>query len=592
MSETKVEPLDLPCAGDPACGRQVQRVVDGALAAGEFAGLDLSELQRAGRQVLTEVGIYDVVREECRRDFFYFIEVVLNAVCPPNDIGVRAFDYSRARHFRWMKYLLDSTIPPQDEFYEMYRFRSSKEAHPKLPHPYHLCKGNQWHNKKLVLMPRNHGKSRVGNIAYVMWRLYKNPNMRVLILSEIRQNAVDMLTMIKDLYDMIRDTQNAKDFMPFYVMGDWHGPQWNEDAIRVKTRTAPDTVPSIVTAGMESEITSKHFDLILADDVVGEQNVTTPEQIEKHKAKISRLTEVGDYDRSRVTEYVFLGTRWHYSDYYSVILDELTDIYDILKLGCWDDETHEPLFGEKYTAEMLEGIRAEKLASPHPEEWSNQWLNEPQDVENAIFKRSDIEIYEEAPKGLFVGVFVDAAWSENKWSDYTAIVPVGIGNYNNRYVFPYWYGREDNPFVTAKKIISICAPFYNDHTLRILGIEDGPAFKALSPILADMAGDWLHPVPMKTENRSKDGRILGLAGLTVNKKLHIRKNMTELLEQLLRFPRYSRRDLADALAYHLDWMPISAQAPAKPEAAFPSNTERWKRKLKADDERAARRAGL
>ena len=99
------------------------------------------------------------------------------------------------------------------------------------------------------------------------------------------------------------------------------------------------------------------------------------------------VAEVGDYDRSRVTDYIFLGTRWHYSDYYSVILDELTDIYDILKLACWDDETHEPLFGEKYTREMLEGIRIEKLTSPHPEEWSNQWLNEPQDSATATFKR-------------------------------------------------------------------------------------------------------------------------------------------------------------------------------------------------------------
>ena len=577
--------LDLPKQGDPAAKRELQQITDISLKNDTFKSLNLDDIKQMGRSILSEVGIYDVIRQECHDDFFYFIDTVLNKICGLDEkTGVRKFEYSRARHFRWMKYLIDGVYPPQAVFNDMYRFRSSKDA----PHPFHVCTKNSWHNKKLMLLPRNHGKSRVGNIAYNMWRLYNNPNMRILILSETRQNAVDMLFMIKDLYVKIRDAKNGENFIAYHVMGDWVGDQWNEDAIRVKTRTVSETVPTIATAGMESEITSKHFDLICCDDVVGEQNVTTPEQIEKHKGKISRLTEVGDYDRSSVTDYIFFGTRWHYSDYYSVILDELTDIYDILKLACWDEGTHEPLFGEKYTKEMLETIRMEKLTSPHPEEWSNQWLNEPQDVENAIFKRSDLQFYEEAPKGLFVGVFVDASWSENRWSDYIAIVPVGIGNYNSRYVFPYWYGKEDNPFVVAKKLISICAPFYNDRILRLVGVEDGPAYKALLPIIGDMA-PWIRLQPMKPENRSKDGRILGLAGLTVNKRLFIRKNMHELIEQLLRFPRYSRRDLADALAYHLDWQPISSQIPLHKEPPFPTNRERWIRQCKMDDERAQAR---
>ena len=571
--------LDLPARTDPAAHRELQSVVDVSLKDNTFKTLNFDEIGKMGHDILSDVGVYDVIRKECKDDFFYFIETVLNKISGVDPAtGIRKFEYSRARHFRWMKYLIDSQVPPQAEFYDMYRFRSCKDA----AHPFHLCKNNSWHNKKLMLLPRNHGKSRIGNIAYNMWRLYKNPNMRILILSETRQNAVDMLFMIKDLYVKIRDSKNTEDFIAYYVMGDWVGDIWNEDAIRVKTRTVSETVPTIATAGMESEITSKHFDLICCDDVVGEQNVTTPDQIEKHKGKISRLTEVGDYDRTGVTDYIFFGTRWHYSDYYSVILDELTDIYDILKLACWDDDTHEPLFTEKYTTEMLDGIRKEKLASPHPEEWSNQWLNEPQDVANATFKRDDFQYYDQAPKGLFVDVLVDTAYTDNTWSCETAIVPVGIGNYNNRYVFPYWHGKERDPFVIAKNIILKCTPFYNDRNLRILGIEDGAGYSALWPILAEMA-PWLHPIPIKVKNRSPDSRILALAGLAKCGKLWIMRNMFDLIEQALRWPRYSLDDILMATAMHLDCRPFSSQVPTHEPSPHPSTTDRWRQRCKEDD---------
>jgi hypothetical protein len=292
-----------------------------------------------------------------------------------------------------------------------------------------------------------------------------------------------------------------------------------------------------------------------------------------------------------VTDYIFLGTRWHYSDYYSVILDELTDIYDILKVACWDDDTHEPLFPEKYTAEMLEGIRIEKLTSPHPEEWSNQWLNEPQDSKTALFRRDEFSWYENVDKvleGAFVGVFVDTSWTENKWSDYIAMVPVAIGNFNTRYVLPYDYFKEDNPFVVAQRLIKLCAPYYNEKRLRVVGVEDGPTYRALYPIIADRA-PWMPLTPLKINNREKDSRIMALASLTTYKKLYLQKGMHDLIEQLIRFPRYTRRDLADALAYHLDVYPISTQGPAKPPPEYGDTQSRFRQQIKLDDERASAR---
>jgi len=237
---------------------------------------------------------------------------------------------------------------------------------------------------------------------------------------------------------------------------------------------------------------------------------------------------------------------------------------------------------------MLEGIRIEKLTSPHPEEWSNQWLNEPQDVENATFQRSDFQWYEEAPKGLFVGVFVDTAYSDKTWADESAVVPVGVGNYNNRYVFPYWHGKTRDPYILARAIINKCVPFYNDKNLRLLAIEEGAGYWALVPILAELA-PWLHPVPIKIKNRSSDERIIGLAGLAKCGKLYLMKSMYELVEQALRWPRYTRDDILMATAMHLDWQPFSSQVPTHQPTPFPTNTERFRNKTKQDDARAEQR---
>jgi hypothetical protein len=574
------QPDTLPKPGDPACHREIQANVDVALREDTIQKFNFDEIAAFGHKVLSDVGIYDPVRDECKADFFYFVDTVLNRVCPANPFGVKPFSYIRAKHFRWMHNLLYNKIPAGEDLYDLLRFGE-----------FHLATRNKWHDKKLILMPRAHGKTTGGDVGENMWDLYKNPNERILILSEIRTNAVKFLGMIKDIYMLIRDSRKTPNYIVYDIMGDWVGDMWNEDEIKVKQRTIPSTMPSISTAGMETEVVSQHYTIINGDDPIGPENTTTPEQIDKHCRKLAGLTEVGDYDRNFVSLRRIFGTRWHFSDYYSKVLDELREMFDILKLACWDDKTHEPLFPEKYTTEVLENIRREKLCSPNPEEWANQWLNEPQDVEHALFQRDDFQYYDNIDKvleGAFVGIFVDTAWTQNKWSDYIAMVPVAVGNYNYRYVLPYDYFQEDNPFIVANHLITLCAPYYNEHRLRIVGVESNATYKALHPIIADRA-PWMPLVDMQIENRSKDSRIMAIASLTKYKKLFIRHDMHDLIEQLLRFPRYSRRDLADALAYHLDWQPISSQVPNQPPQKFPTNTELWRRQIREDDEKAEQR---
>jgi len=488
----------------------------------------------------------DFLRAECKDDFFFFVDTVLNPVCPKNNFGVRAFDYSGARHFKQMYRLLTA-----EPYFDLWDYGI-----------YSLATKNPRHNKKLCVVPRIHGKTTMITVAYTMWRLYKNPNLRVLIVNEIRENACDMLSMIKNLYVNIANSKDSANPVPYLIMGgSWIGDLWNEDRIKVKPRTNPDKTPSISTAGLFTETTSQHFDIVMGDDLEGKENTQTIDQIDKTQKRITALTEIGDYNQNMETMFIFPCTIWNYADWYCKIIDEMKEFYDILKLKCWNDKK-EPLFPEKFTTELLEKIKAEKMLVD-PMEWYAQYENDPMPPQTSMFTQEMFQYYDpdKVPKDSIIVISGDLALSKNIWSDESAFVPVAIGGDNKRYVLPYWHGKEDNPNIIANELIEM-AKRWQLRGLVAIGVEEGIIYNSLYPILMEKA-PWVTGLlrPLKINNRSKDSRVFGLQPLMSNKMVYFQKNMFDLQEQLMRFGKSRRRDLADAFAYHLDLMPYYNTTP-------------------------------
>lgn len=338
------------------------------------------------------MGVLNVIDEEAKKDFFYFIRHILLPIAP------KAFSMSEARHFHQMYNLINSDF----NSFNLYQFGTYKPA-----------SNNDLHNKKLCLVPRMHGKTRQFTEAYSMWLLYKNPDLRILIISQTWNNSRKMLLVIKQYYERIR--QNAKDVnspnrIPGLILGNWIGDVWNEDNVYVRPRVNPDKTPSIATAGLGTEITSQHYDVVIGDDLIGEENSQTIDQLDKAKAEFGSLMEVGDYERDKQTLFLLLGTRWHPQDLYKMIMDDLGRFYDTLVLRCWDNEENKtPLFPEKFTSQMLEAIRAEKLMSPHPMQWYLQWMNDSTPVSRSPFQEQYFKYYtaDTKPKDMRVWLLID-----------------------------------------------------------------------------------------------------------------------------------------------------------------------------------------
>lgn len=151
---------------------------------------------------------------------------------------------------------------------------------------------------KLLCVPRGTFKSSIASVAYPIWRILHNPNIRIMIDSELYTNATNYLREIKAQFET-----NERLIKLF---GNYTGGVWNESEIIVSKRTNIKKEPTIVASGIGAGKTGQHYDLIIGDDLSSTQNVRTPELAEKtvtHYRLYTSLLDPGG-------EKVIIGTRY------------------------------------------------------------------------------------------------------------------------------------------------------------------------------------------------------------------------------------------------------------------------------------------
>jgi len=166
-------------------------------------------------------------------------------------------------------------------------------------------------NLSLSLAPRITYKTTVRTKGYALWRLTKNPDLRILLLSDLADNSKGFLREAK-----IHCERNER-FR--YYFGDWVSEKWSESEIVIKPRKSKYSEGSLTAKGLDSTITSKHYDIIIGDDLVvrkdRESEATRKMKIERFKELPSLLTENGEIH--------LVGTRWHSDDLYHFIINKL-----------------------------------------------------------------------------------------------------------------------------------------------------------------------------------------------------------------------------------------------------------------------------
>lgn len=405
-------------------------------------------------------------------------------------------------------------------------------------------KVNSARRYKLVLMPRSHLKTSILTIGKTIQDILINPDVKILIASAVWNNSRAMLSEIKE-YLM------TKSVLP-RLFGWFQSKKWTTEEIIINQRQRADKTPTIDTSGIDKVLTSHHYDIIRADDLVTRENVTTKDQIDKviaHFRDLLKLLSPGG-------ALEIIGSRWHDADLYSYILKELSgDKID--DFSCYRRaaiENGKVIFPKKFSDEKLADLRS-KLGTY---EFASNYLEECVSAESQHFK-PPIRYWTDLGMTPAHTITVDLAISEEQDADYTVVMDTARIGSGQLCVVEYARGRF-TPKETLDKIFEFVLKF----KAKRVGIESVAYQKALCYLLEDerkKRGMNFETIPI-SQTRDKFMRVMALQPLWESGNLLLRQGMNELEEEMLRFPVSEHDDLCDALAMSLQ-MPFASALKSK-----------------------------
>lgn len=176
---------------------------------------------------------------------------------------------------------------------------------------------------QLVLIPRDHQKSWLMAMR-VAWEITKNPCITVLYNSATAYLCQRQLSIIKSALE----SKKFQKYWPDHINPD-PGKRmlWNKDEIlldhpdRAKSSIKE---PTVLAAGLTTNITGLHFDVLVLDDIVVVDNAYTEEGRKQVELRYSLLASIETTDSKEWT----VGTRYHPNDIYSKMLDMKYEVLD------------------------------------------------------------------------------------------------------------------------------------------------------------------------------------------------------------------------------------------------------------------------
>jgi predicted phage terminase large subunit-like protein len=299
-------------------------------------------------------------------------------------------------------------------------------------------------NGMLDLWSREHYKSTIITFALTVQDILNNPDVTIGIFSHTRPNAKGFLRQIKREFELNKNLQLwFSDIL--YENPSKEAVKWSEDdGIIVKRKTNPKEATIEAWGVVDGQPTGKHFSLLVYDDIVTKESVTTPDMIEKTTDALALSYNLGAHGGQRR----FIGTRYHFADTYKTIMERGTAEPRIHAATHDGSMTGNPVF---LTQEQL----TTKRRDMGPYVFSCQMLQNPVADSSQGFKRDWLRYFNgEYYAGFNWYLLVDAANGKRKGNDYTSIWAVGLGSDGNYYCIPEVRDRI-NLTERAKRLIDL-----------------------------------------------------------------------------------------------------------------------------------------
>lgn len=278
---------------------------------------------------------------------------------------------------------------------------------------------------RLDLWAREHYKSTIITVCLTIRDILQNPELTVGIFSHTRPTAKSFLRQIKREFEGNRVLQLLFPHVTPPSKGEKR--TWSEDEGLVVRRKSNPKEATIEAWGLvDGQPTGKHFSLLVYDDVVTVESVSTPEMIRKTTDAWRLSLNLG----ARGGKIRMIGTRYHAADTYAAIMEQGSVIPRIHPATADGTFEGEPVLLSRETL-------AEKRRDMGPFIFACQMLQNPladkaQGFAPEWFRRLPGDSPDAAAMNRYL--VVDPASAKKKTSDYTSMWVVGLNTDNNYYV--------------------------------------------------------------------------------------------------------------------------------------------------------------
>jgi len=270
---------------------------------------------------------------------------------------------------------------------------------------------------------REHYKSTIITFAGIIQEILKNPNITIGLFSHTKPIAKAFLRQIQKEFE---GNVDLKQLFPdiCYENPRRESPSWSLDnGIVVKRQSNPKEATLEAHGLVDGQPTSKHFALLVYDDVVTIESVATPEQIQKTTAAWEMSDNLGTAGGRKW----HIGTRYSYADTYETIMAR-----GVAKLRKYPATDNGKIDGVPVL--FTQDVWDEKVKAQGEATIACQMLQDPLSGQQRMFNVEHLKYYEVRPETLNVYILVDPARSKKKNSAKTGIVVVGIDYSMNKYI--------------------------------------------------------------------------------------------------------------------------------------------------------------
>ncbi|MBR3583612.1 MAG: hypothetical protein IKO01_09270 [Kiritimatiellae bacterium] len=280
-------------------------------------------------------------------------------------------------------------------------------------------------DERLDLWSRGHFKSTIITYAGIIQEILRNPEITVCIMSYKAAAAQAFLSQIKRAFESNPVLLAAFPDILFPERADHTGDQWSvKGGITVK-RKSTRKEPTIAASGLvEGQLIGGHYDLLVYDDAVVPESVSTPDQAQKTTNAWSMSLNLGT-EQSR---HWYIGTRY-----------ALFDTYDYMIKHGIRERRHLAIDGDGNPVYWPKAELEERRKIMTTKDWASQILQQPTGEGELVFRPEWMQRYRTMPdrSSMNVAILIDSANAKRTakgGSDYTVELVVGWCRDRNYYL--------------------------------------------------------------------------------------------------------------------------------------------------------------